>query len=85
MCNLLLASAEKRPGFTEMCDLKHGLGALWADEAVLAGKAVAAPYYRFLSVALALLPRTAFAATVGFEALAGPRERAAVFVRRTPG
>jgi hypothetical protein len=42
--------------------------------------------YRFFSVALAVFPRTAFAATVGFNALASSTECAAgPFVRRTPG
>jgi hypothetical protein len=42
--------------------------------------------YPFFSVALAVLPRTAFAATVGFKALVGSTECAAApFVRRTPG
>jgi hypothetical protein len=42
--------------------------------------------YRFFPVALAVLPRTTFAAAVGFDALAGSAERvAAALVRRTPG
>jgi hypothetical protein len=42
--------------------------------------------YRFFPVALAVLPRTTFAAPVGFDALAGSAERAAAaLVRRTPG
>jgi len=42
--------------------------------------------YRFLSVALAVLRRTAFAATVGFDALAALVEyAAAALVSRTPG
>jgi hypothetical protein len=42
--------------------------------------------YRFFPIALAVLPRTTFAATVGFDALAGLAERAAAaLVRRTPG
>jgi hypothetical protein len=42
--------------------------------------------YRFFPVALAVLPRTTFAATVDFDALAGLAERAAAaLVRRTPG
>jgi hypothetical protein len=42
--------------------------------------------YRFFSISLAVLLRTAFAATVGLAALAGSAERAAVaLVRRTPG
>jgi hypothetical protein len=42
--------------------------------------------YHFFRVALAVLPRTTFAATVVFDALAGSAERAAAaLVRRTPG
>jgi hypothetical protein len=42
--------------------------------------------YRFFSVALAVLPRTLFAAAAGFNVLAGSLERAAAtFVGRTPG
>ena len=42
--------------------------------------------YRFVSVALAVLPSAAFPAAVGFKAFAGSTECAsATFVRRTPG
>src|SRR5208282_3905039 len=42
--------------------------------------------YRFFLVVLAVLPRTALTATVGFDALAGSTEcAAAALVRRTPG
>jgi hypothetical protein len=42
--------------------------------------------YRFFSVSLPVLPRTAFAATAGLDVLAGSAERAAAaLVRRTPG